>query len=194
MRSDGQPHQRSFFIGAKTIATKSTSSSNAATDRSLQPRSRQPGQRREHIHLTLAEVASSPYTSAMSDPQATLRSYAVATNAHDLPAIIDLVRDDAVYWFSDASSHVGISAIRAVLESNFSAISNETYEISSHKWIVETDSVAVCLYRFNWSGTIDDKIADGSGRGTSVLVMTTDGWRIAHEHLSSGNTGFDPAP
>jgi ketosteroid isomerase-like protein len=128
----------------------------------------------------------------MTDPRATLRSYTEATDAHDLRATVDLVRDDAVYWFSDATSHVGIAAVRAVLESNFSAISNETYEISSHRWIVETDSVAVCLYRFNWSGTIDGEPASGSGRGTSVLVITTEGWRIAHEHLSSGDTGFEP--
>lgn len=130
----------------------------------------------------------------MTNARGTLRSYAAATDAHDLEATLGLVRNDAVYWFSDQSSHVGVSAIKAVLESNFSTISDETYEISSQRWIVESDAVAVCLYEFRWSGVIDGETVSGSGRGTSVLAAGDNGWQIVHEHLSSGETGFDSTP
>ena len=126
----------------------------------------------------------------MAGPREALSEYATATNNHDLQFTLNLVADEAVYWFSDASSHVGIAAIKAALESNFSAIEEEVYEISSLRWIVDTEDAGVCLYRFNWSGVIAGAAVEGSGRGTSVLTRTGEGWRILHEHLSSGSVGF----
>ncbi len=116
-----------------------------------------------------------------------MRAYEAATNAHDLEGTIALIADDAVYLFSDQSSHFGKDAIRTVLQANFAAISNETYRISDLRWLAESGDVAVCVYAFDWSGEIAGKPASGSGRGTSVLRRVKGSWRVAHEHLSRGN-------
>ena len=46
-------------------------------------------------------------------PDAFMQAYEQATRAHDLDALMALVADDAVYLFSNASSHVGAAAIRS---------------------------------------------------------------------------------
>jgi uncharacterized protein (TIGR02246 family) len=119
-------------------------------------------------------------------PTEFMHAYEAATNAHDLEGTLALIADDAVYLFSDQSSHVGKDAIRAVLQANFVAISNETYSIHELRWLAESDEVAACVYAFDWSGEIDGKPARGNGRGTSVLRRVDGSWRVAHEHLSSG--------
>jgi ketosteroid isomerase-like protein len=44
---------------------------------------------------------------------------------------------------------------------------------------------AVCTYTFHWKGLIDDKLREGSGRGTTCFRNDSDGWKIIHEHLSN---------
>ena len=111
----------------------------------------------------------------MTDARATLDAYATATDAHDLVGTVRLVHDEAVYWFSDATSYVGVDAIEAALVSNFSAISDEQYVIDHHRWVVETDDAAVCLYRWSWHGLINGVPSKGTGRGTTVLARQASG-------------------
>ena len=84
-------------------------------------------------------------------------------------------------------------AIEAALVSNFSAISDEQYVIDHHRWVVETDDAAVCLYRWSWHGLINGVPSKGTGRGTTVLARQASGWRVVHEHLSVGTPGWSPA-
>lgn len=119
-------------------------------------------------------------------PTEFMHAYEVATNAHDLEGTLALIADDAVYLFSDQSSHIGKDAIRIALQVNFDAISNETYRIHDLRWLAASNEVAVCIYAFDWSGEIDRKPAGGSGRGTSVLRRVDGNWHVAHEHLSRG--------
>lgn len=116
-----------------------------------------------------------------------MRAYEAATNAHDLAGTLELIADDAVYLFSDQSSHIGKQAIRAALRANFDAISNETYRIHNLRWLADADGIAACIYAFDWSGEIDGKPAGGAGRGTSLLRRVGGEWRVAHEHLSRGD-------
>jgi hypothetical protein len=74
--------------------------------------------------------------------------------------------DDATYWLTDGSYH-GIDAIKAALERTFTTILDEIYTIDKMEW------VAVCRYRYRWTGVIDGAPASGHGRGTML-----------HEHLS----------
>lgn len=119
-------------------------------------------------------------------PTEFMRAYEAATNAHDLAGTLGLIADDAIYLFSDQSSHVGKEAIGKALEANFNSISNETYRIQDIRWLAASQEIAACVYRFEWSGEIDGKPASGSGRGTTVLRRTDGNWRVAHEHLSRG--------
>lgn len=119
-------------------------------------------------------------------PTEFMRAYEAATNAHDLAGTLGLIADDAIYLFSDRSSHIGKKAIGEALEANFNSISSETYRIHEIRWLAAAQEIAACVYRFEWSGEIDGKPASGSGRGTTVLRRIEGNWRVAHEHLSRG--------
>lgn len=124
-----------------------------------------------------------------SSPAELMSAYEKATAAHDLEATLALVSEDAVYLFSDRSSHVGKAAIREVLARNFATIEGESYEIRSLRWLVRGADAAACVYEFRWSGRIRGEPASGGGRGTSVARREGETWRIAHEHLSAGGLG-----
>ena len=113
-------------------------------------------------------------------------AYEQATNSHDIEATLSLVDDQAVYLFSDGSTHVGKPAIERVLRKNFDLIKEENYAIDNLTWLVDTGEVAACVYDYSWSGLINGEPASGSGRGTTVLRRSENGWKVIHEHLSRG--------
>lgn len=115
-----------------------------------------------------------------------MKRYEAATCAHDLEGTLDLIADEAIYLFSDQTSHIGKSAIRRVLLSNFERIADEIYKIDDIRWVATSDSVACCVYKFSWSGVIEGRATSGVGRGTSVLHKIDGEWFVVHEHLSSG--------
>lgn len=115
-----------------------------------------------------------------------MQAYESATAAHDLEGTLALIADDAVYLFSNESSHVGKEAIRRALEANFAAIKAEEYRIQGLRWLAVSGDVAACVYEYVWSGEIGGEPASGRGRGTSVIKRSQGAWRVAHEHLSRG--------
>ena len=119
-------------------------------------------------------------------PEDFLRLYEKATASHDLEATLELIADDAVYLFSNQSSHLGKPAIREALRKNFDAIKAESYRIANVTWLATSADVAACVYEFHWSGEIHGKPASGRGRGTAVVKKVDGAWRVAHEHLSAG--------
>ena len=118
-----------------------------------------------------------------------MKAYELATNSHDLDAVLNLIASDAIYFFSDRSAHVGKTAIRRAIQTNFEAIEAEVYRISHLKWLARSDDVAACVYEFEWSGRIDGKPASGGGRGTTVIRRVEEQWKVVHEHLSGGGAG-----
>ena len=119
-------------------------------------------------------------------PDEFMALYERTTASHDLEGTLALVADDAVYLFSDQSSHIGKPQIRAVLTSNFNAIRNESYQLTNLRWLAISEHLAICIYEFNWSGDIEGTPRSGHGRGTTALRRTDEGWLVLHEHLSAG--------
>jgi ketosteroid isomerase-like protein len=119
-------------------------------------------------------------------PDQFMRQYEAATCAHDLSATLALIADDAVYFFSDRTTHVGKPAIQLVLEQNFASISGENYRIEGLRWLATCDQVAACVYDYSWSGVINGQPASGQGQGTSVIRANAGSWLVVHEHLSPG--------
>jgi len=115
-----------------------------------------------------------------------MSAYEGAAGAHDLEATLALIHPDAVYWFSNESSHVGKHAVGQAIRANFDSIADGTYRIDQLRWVARTDDVAVCVYRFTWTGTIDGREVGGAGRGTNVLRRSGSTWLVIHEHLSRG--------
>jgi ketosteroid isomerase-like protein len=123
-----------------------------------------------------------------------MRTYEAATCAHDLEATVGMIAADAIYLFSNGTSHVGKDAIRRVLQANFDLIKAETYAIRGLRWLAGSDDVAACVYGFAWSGEIDGKPAAGKGRGTTVIRRIGGQWKVAHEHLSAGPLWHERPP
>lgn len=127
-----------------------------------------------------------PKGAALRTPAETMIHYEQAATSHDQAATMALIADDAVYWFSDATTHVGKPAVEQAIRSNFNAIEMETYAIDELTWIAQSTDVAVCTYAFSWTGIVQGQETGGSGRGTNVLRQGEDKWLILHEHLSKG--------
>jgi uncharacterized protein (TIGR02246 family) len=119
-------------------------------------------------------------------PDDFMRAYEAALNAHDLDGTLALIADDAVFLFSNETSHVGKAAIAKAIGANFEAIKLETYRISGLRWLAESQDVAACVYTYHWAGEIGGQAMSGGGRGTNVLRRVGSDWRIVHEHLSRG--------
>ena len=123
-------------------------------------------------------------TELMESPQELMQEYSRTTNTHRFEQVAPSIADDAIYWFSDGSTHEGIAAIRAAFEHNWGVIRNEVYRIDDVRWLAQDEHLAVCTYRFRWNGETEEGLRSGEGRGTSVLRNDGGSWRIIHEHLS----------
>lgn len=119
-------------------------------------------------------------------PSEFMKQYEAATCAHDLEGTLDLIAEEAIYLFSDQTSHIGKWAIRRVLNANFQNIRDEAYRLDDMRWVATSESVACCVYKFSWSGIVDGRAASGTGRGTSVIHKIDGDWFVVHEHLSPG--------
>jgi ketosteroid isomerase-like protein len=104
----------------------------------------------------------------------------------DLDGTLELIADDAVYFWSNGSAMFGKAAIGEAMRVNFASIRNDTYDVLDLIWLVETEDAAVCIYRFEWTGEIEGKATSGRGRGASVLRRIGGQWRTVHENLSQG--------
>jgi ketosteroid isomerase-like protein len=119
-------------------------------------------------------------------PAEFLREYETSGRTGGVEATLRLIDDDAVYWFSDGTAHVGKSAVERALRRNAELIRDETYRISEVVWVAESADVAACRYRFDWSGVVRGAPTSGAGRGTCVLSRRGESWVVVHEHLSKG--------
>ena len=119
-------------------------------------------------------------------PAETKREMVRRMRAKDLPATMELIADDAVYFWSNGAAMFGKPAIEAAMTTNFDAFVGDTYDIHDVTWVAESDDVAACVFRFEWTAVIDGQRASGRGRGASVLKRVDGQWRIVHENLSQG--------
>jgi ketosteroid isomerase-like protein len=95
-----------------------------------------------------------------------------------------LVHDEACVTFSNGVVHRGKPAVRRAFQANFETIRDECYRITNVHWVLKAESCAVYLFDFEWSGRINGKDANGGGRGTCVLCLEADQWKLIAEHLS----------
>jgi ketosteroid isomerase-like protein len=122
-------------------------------------------------------------------PDEFLREYETSGRTGGVEMTLRMIDDDAVYWFSDGSAHVGKSAVERALRRNAEVIRDETYRISDVVWLAQSPDVAACTYRFDWSGTVHGLPSSGAGRGTCVLSRRGETWVVVHEHLSKRAPG-----
>ena len=118
-----------------------------------------------------------------TDLEEFLNAYERANNSHVWANVEPFIASEATYWFTDGS-YAGIAEIRQAIETTFTNIQDEVYQISNVRWPLVTDNEAVCTYAFTWQGIVNGEQKSGKGRGTNVLKKQDDSWKIIHEHLS----------
>ncbi len=119
-------------------------------------------------------------------PEDVMKFYEARLSLHDFDALLPVIAEDAVFWFSDGD-HVGIEAARRAFDAAWKAVENEVYNLADLRWLAIGDNAASCIYNFHWKGMVAGEPVWGGGRGTTVLRKDADGWKIVHEHLSPAN-------
>lgn len=112
-----------------------------------------------------------------------MRAYETVLNAHDLDGTLALIADDAVFLFSNETSHIGKDVIAKAIGANFDAIKLETYQLRDLRWLAESADLAVCVYEYHWAGEIGGEAMSGGGRGTNVLRRSAGGWQLSRGGL-----------
>ncbi|MEM8533089.1 MAG: nuclear transport factor 2 family protein [Chloroflexota bacterium] len=116
-----------------------------------------------------------------------MQEYASALASQDWDKVSPLIHEKACVQFSEGT-YIGKSQVKTAFERAFSLIEDEDYAISNIHWVEQSDSVAVCMFEFAWSGKINNKPAKGGGRGTSVLKNENGVWQLLVEHLGPNAT------
>jgi ketosteroid isomerase-like protein len=116
-------------------------------------------------------------------PEEFVRRYEAALASQRWTAVDPLVHDDVCVTFSSGAVHKGRAAVRRAFEANFASIVDERYRVSNVHWVLRSEQAAAYLFDFEWSGRVQGRPAQGTGRGTSVLARDGDGWNLLVEHL-----------
>lgn len=116
-------------------------------------------------------------------PEDFIQAYEQALATQDWGHVEPLFHKDVCVTFSDGSIHKGKNEVKQAFERNFLLIKDEKYSISNVHWVHKDGNTAVYLFDFQWSGMINGKQANGSGRGTSVLINENGRWKLLVEHL-----------
>lgn len=85
--------------------------------------------------------------------------------------------------FSNGAFHAGVGAVEAAYRKNFSLIQDEVFRIFDLHWVHHGPNAAAYAFGFEWSGIINGESARGNGRGTALIVLTGEGWKLIAEHL-----------
>ena len=123
-----------------------------------------------------------------SSPQVCTAEFTAALISRDMETALALLTDDVIFFYSNGSAIVGKVAFSSLMTTNWKMVEDYVYSTADAVWVVETDSAASVLYSFQWTGKVRDQTVGGGGRATRVLKKDEgSGWRIAHEHLSTGD-------
>jgi ketosteroid isomerase-like protein len=123
---------------------------------------------------------------AARSPQDCDAAFAAALIARDMDAALALLTVDVVFFYSNGTTLAGKDAFAATMRANWSRVTDYKYETHDVLWLMRSDSAAAVIYGFRWSGVAGGNAVSGSGRATRLLRRESDGWRVAHEHLSQG--------
>ncbi|MEO5589485.1 MAG: nuclear transport factor 2 family protein [Gemmatimonadaceae bacterium] len=137
--------------------------------------------------LLLASIlgaASSRVAAQSADPvvaiNTTLNSLHDAASKADGPRYFNLYTPDATYIGTDAGEHWSLKDFRAYAEPYFAKGKGWTYTPRSRS-VVIADIPCRCVA---WFDELLDSQSYGTSRGTGVLVLRKDGWKVAQYALT----------
>lgn len=127
-----------------------------------------------------ARVSSDPTGNALSQVEirSVLDDFHAAAARADAPAYFRLFAPSGVFIGTDAGERWDVAAFRAYAEPHFSQGRGWTYTPRSRSVFLGPDG------RTAWFDELLDSPNYGTSRGTGVLVLTDEGWRIAQYALS----------
>jgi ketosteroid isomerase-like protein len=121
-----------------------------------------------------------------NSPEACVADFIDALIRRDMGSALAMLTEDVVFFYSNGTSILGKDAFRSLMTANWKMVEDYRYATLDSNWVVRSDAAASVIYSFEWSGRARGEQVGGSGRGTRVLANDGSGWRIAHEHLSTG--------
>ena len=123
---------------------------------------------------------------AANSAEACTADFTAALIRRDIDAALALLTDDIVFFYSNGSVIIGKDAFASLMTASWRIVTDYEYLTIESNWISKSESAASVIYSFSWSGAAGGDKVGGSGRGTRVLTHDGSSWRIAHEHLSTG--------
>ena len=124
---------------------------------------------------------------AATSPQDCMSDFAAALIGRDMASALRLLTDDVVLFYSNGTAILGKEAFTATMTASWAVVENYKYATLDQVWLAQSEAVAAVIYSFEWSGTVRGAEVKGTGRATRVFRKEGgDDWRIAHEHLSTG--------
>ena len=122
-----------------------------------------------------------------SSAKACMAAFIDALLRRDIDAALALLTEDVTFFYSNGTALWGKEAFAATMTANWKLISDYKYSTLDSIWVEEADTAAVVIYHFSWSGVAGGNNIGASGRGTRVFRNEHGGWRLAHEHLTTGD-------
>ena len=119
-----------------------------------------------------------------------MSAFAAALIGRDMASALSLLTYDVVLFYSNGSAILGKDAFATTMTASWKVVEQYRYATLDQIWLGESETVAAVIYSFEWSGMARGAPVSGGGRATRVFRKDgDDGWRIAHEHLSTGQWG-----
>jgi len=114
-----------------------------------------------------------------------LETYMEAINSQDFSRVSELLHENAVFYI-DKKAQTNLKQIEAYHEYFWNTVKDSKFWASDINVVHSDGKCHVYLYQYNFSGYIDGKFVEGSGRSTDVFVLNdiTKQWQLLHEHSS----------
>ncbi len=129
-----------------------------------------------------------------ASPQTCMSDFAAALIRRDMASASPLLTDDVVLFYSNGTAILGKAAFAEVMTASWKVVENYRYATLNQIWLAQSDAAAAVIYSFEWSGLVRGAEVNGAGRATRVFRKDgAEGWRIVHEHLSTGQWNPQPA-
>ena len=122
-----------------------------------------------------------------NSPQACTSDFTAALIGQDIQTALTLLTEDVIFFYSNGSAIVGKDAFSLLMTTSWKMVEDYQYATANPVWVAHSDITAAVIYSFAWTGKVKDQTVGGGGRATRVLRNDGSGWRIAHEHLSTGD-------
>src|ERR1700761_4318971 len=119
-------------------------------------------------------------------PKACMAALIDALVRRDIDAALALLTDDITFFYSNGTALWGKDAFANTMTANWKLVSDYKYSTLDSIWLAEADTAAAVIYNFSWTGVAGGNTVGATGRGTRLFRKERDGWRLAHEHLTTG--------